>query len=164
MKILLGLVLVCLVFAACKSESKVSGSAFVVAKNAQNFKLGGVQISAVPEKETKRYLELTAQGNADIYAENTRIKNAECERYTKNLYNLSSAELEQRKENLEECHRELSELENDYHDSILVGLPKAVAQATTDAEGKFSLKLMPGKYYITGKATRMIIDKTESYY
>ena len=43
-------------------------------------------------------------------------------------------------------------------------LPRGISTATTDADGKFTLKLpKPGKYALTASAERRILDETEVY-
>lgn len=45
------------------------------------------------------------------------------------------------------------------------GLPSGIAKATTDADGKFSIKLPSnGRFAIAARGQRKIFDKTEEYY
>ncbi len=44
------------------------------------------------------------------------------------------------------------------------GLPQPIQTAKTDADGKFSLKLKPGKYALVASAHRQVINGEENYY
>lgn len=46
----------------------------------------------------------------------------------------------------------------------IAGLPTPIQIAKTDADGKFTLKLKPGKYGLVAFSRRQIIDATEEYF
>lgn len=128
-KISLLLILFALFFISCgkkdeKKEIEIKGDVFIVTKGAENYKLGLIKVTAIPEDVIQPYI-------------NNKISQR------KDLTDYESAET--------------------YFDDVY--FPQGVTSATTDAEGKFTLKLpKPGRYAIAARAERNVINKTEEYY
>jgi hypothetical protein len=58
---------------ACKSEGELKGDVFIVTNGAQNFKLGLVEIHAIPEKTINAFL---SQRRADALARRPTLQEA----------------------------------------------------------------------------------------
>lgn len=157
------LLLLVLLFTACKSETEVSGDVFVVTQGQDNKKLGLVPIAVykaddilfkVDRNETKRKSaledaekELTDcakySGPTPSYYDEYKYKRLgmECEASARNLVDLVPA-------------------------SYFGELGTPIAIATTDADGKFSLKIpKAGKYVIAATSNRTVTgERTEAYF
>jgi hypothetical protein len=174
---------VLLSFIGCsQSDVDVSGDIFIVTKGAQNIKLGLVQVGIfsdnviqqhmlskhkVAEKALakiepmKRNLELDASMYKQIvdmvklaykYGPSYEVK----KKLDKDTQEYSDI-LNQIKKNSDEIK---------YYQGAFYyeGLPSPLFTAKTDADGKFTLKLKPGKYALAAAASREVPGDTEDYY
>ena len=114
---LITLLLLVLLSVSC-SKKEVKGEVFIVTQGAGNYKLGLVNILAIPEDSIKTYA--SNKSSTEFFLD---------------------------------------------PDKYFTQLPHGVATATTDADGKFTLKLpKAGRYVFAARAERKVVDKTEKYY
>jgi len=230
----------------CKHEGELKGDVFIVTKGAQNFKLGLVEVTAIPEADMNQFIwkkksnissefsklkpQVTAaqkeletaqqdyQATKDAYdvAEvkqkeaQSKVNDLELNAYTSPYESsqtdsdtpeiqaqktaiadklkkqslmasqqaaLLSRQLESLRIPLKSKERYLAgikmrlvDVQNKMthfitNDFLLVDLPEGIAKATTDADGKFSMKLPnTGKFALAAHSQRRVFDSTEQYY
>ena len=170
-----------------KKQFELSGQVFVVTKGRENIKLALVEISVIAEKDVNQYLKarhieglhqqeiLGPEVEPTIQAAKD-ADNAERDanrKWVDSLGKSDSANLEKlfwaARENEEKAKAKQRALiaKFEYYDSAAYyfeKLPAAIAVTKTDADGKFSLSLSPGKYVIAATSDRKLFNKSESYY
>lgn len=115
---------------ACKTETPINGEIFVVTKGVGNYKLGAIQVAAISEKDLNS--QLLSEANSYKTAVDTFqlcIDNAACMNESDKKRHLLS--------------------------DFLFRIP-ARAITTTNGDGKFSLKLPSGSYYLLARGQRSI--------
>jgi hypothetical protein len=181
-KLLFTLILCVLCFLACKKETEVSGEIFVVTEGAGNYKLGLVQVSVIPEEIIKKHLEsvngYVVQKTAAAQSGFNEVKQ-QYDTETQNFANLERgfyngrngvAEMEKSADKSEEIGKTLTTALGKLQlelagKSFFENLPLGITTATTNADGKFMLKVpKAGKYAIVAYSQRKVADKTEEYY
>lgn len=200
------LILLSLCLLGCSRETTVSGEVFVVTQGAGSYKLGLVEVQAIPESAVLEMLksqtnqeEITAARAKyeEAQAEATRAEEASKqarERYERDRDELGStldwskpgalAEAERRQsdlssrsddykaaERLASAARQRAASALDAVDEALspwrhlLSLPTPIATATTNADGKFEIRLpKTGRYALAARASRRVVDKDETYY
>ena len=127
---------------------------FIVTRGAGNYKLGAVSVAAVSEGEFKQSI---AQKRSELKPLVDKViqKELECE----NTGVLSTAQLLHTL-----CEAQAAVLRFDIGESYFAAMPKPVAVATTDSDGKFRLTLpSSGKFIIVAKASRAAGRTSEAY-
>lgn len=181
----LTLALACL--QGCSRQQELAGEVFIVTKGGQNFKLGLVEIRAIPESDIKPFI---SQKLKDAEAQRPTLEEAVTEaerRYKQAKANARAAandylnaDLEDRMSSLntrfsrEDGAREKLDALNDAEGKLAYlsapefffdGLPQGVASARTNADGKFTLTVpRSGKYALAARAQREVFGSTEFYY
>jgi hypothetical protein len=166
------------------SEVDLDGQAFIVTQRADSIKLGLVKVKVFEELPFTSFIQEKRQNAASIIR--GRLK-AFHDQETQKLHGVDEVINEYEKEYKRTNSKKASEnfvealmeqirmenklkeqeaaLERQLQNSIwLENLPTPSYLAKTDADGKFSLKLKPGRYALAAEATRKIADKTEEYY
>ena len=167
----------------CSREGELSGDVFIVTNSAANLKLGLVELSAIPENVMKGFL-VSRKSVVDA-----QISSARQEYETiKGQYDEANRQYQQVKKFAQEgdfgdLRRELdkqdqlSQLKPKLDDAeralayalsaapLFEGMPKGIVTATTDADGRFSMKTPTrGKYAVVAHASRQIFGSREEYY
>ena len=138
-------------FSCGKSETELSGEVFVVTKGAGTYKLGLVEVTAIPEKEIKEYLAVREKQQT--------ILKSKADQWSADYTALAS---ETNRTGFLAAKIELDQFNS--KEVIFYGLPKTSISTKTNADGKFSLKLPSGKYLITARATREATEKEEYFW
>ena len=206
-----------------KQEGVLTGEVFIVTQGAQNFKLGLVEVTAIPEdkmgpfilkkedavrvatdkfkteqKANQKELDAVQQEYDALTqaADLAEVKVTEAEQryelthpYTYDLDYTSWSEAKQRatqrtrdefiklksqatskqselgsiqatmRNSVAELEKKVSE------DSLFADVPNSDMKATTDAEGRFSMKVpAKGRFAIAARAQRSVVGSTEHYY
>lgn len=186
------LVSVILMF-GCSHEGELRGDIFIVTNSAANIKLGLVEVSAIAEKDMKEFLSnrskvveteiARAQEDYDTikgqYDEANRqylqARKWAQEEESRNLsgdgFSLSDAGREFDKASvLDEIRPKLDSAEVTLayvHSAApwFEGMPKATVTASTDSDGKFSMRLpRSGKFALVAHASRQVFSSKEEYY
>jgi hypothetical protein len=180
-----GVVLATMFLMMCgPSEVDLEGQAFIVTQGADSIKLGLVEVKVFEELRFTSFIQEKRQNAASIISgrlkafhdqETQKLQRVDevLKEYVKEYKRTHS---EKASENLREALMEYvrmeiklkaqeAALERQLQNSIwLENLPTPSYLTKTDADGKFSLKLKPGRYALAAEATRKIADKTEEYY
>lgn len=185
MKILLPLCIAMLALASCQpSESDVSGQVFIVTKGGQNYKLGLVEVKVIPEDPLKPYIQSkldTAKRQLADLAPITKNLKREYDQASEERDSIYQLYLEHiLSDSYEKRYDKAKDVVEDKMQSYLTSLrklgsyidapfffddlPRSIQKGKTDADGKFSFKLKPGRYAIVASASRQVVDDTEKYY
>lgn len=178
MKILSILLFLCLsLVSGCRTETEVKGDVFIVTQGAGSYKLGLVQIAAFPEEKlktsieakTKQIILLNAEFEAAMAEAQLQLGRTTAGR-TALDYGLQSKFSANSSFALAQASRDKAmalsaRIETATGEDFFKSLPmSAAATATTDADGKFILKLpKSGKYVLTARAIRKVADEDEKY-
>jgi hypothetical protein len=162
-----------------------TGDVFIVTKSAQNIKLGLVQIDFLPEasvrslvtglrKTFRERIESAREKETLTYAEELIARTALTTIGIKQKMASNNEESELATEEVETKRRlekatpvaaaardELKRCEAGW--CAIQDLPKSRLSTKTDADGKFSLKLKPGKYALRAVSERVIGRERETY-
>jgi hypothetical protein len=163
-------------FITATSKNTLSGQVFISTRGGDNIKLGGVHV----------YLYGRAQVNLIIVPRNQEAVNqvtalsAEIDKESKEYSNADAASQTQdalvengeyidpvvRKDNLQKSMQGLEQKRDLYlsPDYYFSGLPDPLAEAETDADGKFTMTVPPGKYVLAARATRSVLLSDEHYW
>jgi len=207
MKRIAVLMLLCatLPLTGCNREGELRGDVFIVTQGAQNFKLGLVEVRAIPDADMKNFLAARAISAEPEIAKRQKEYDTIKQQYDSATANYSDArnETEDARKALDEgttsdsagqqfrnalqardkLERESDKLktvsdikpkldaaESNLREAIspvpfFVDMPKGIATATTDADGKFLIKLpISGKFALVAHASRQAIGVKEEYY
>lgn len=140
---------------SCSSSPELNGEVFVITKGTGKYKLGGVDVLAISEKE---FTEFSASKKAEkeLLLKNLETKIAECETIGSGRNDAPGHE---------RCLLELEDAKAKIGDIYLAGLPDSSASAKTNNEGKFTLRLPDkGRYIIVAKASRNAGGVIEQYH
>lgn len=143
-------------------ETTLNGEVFIVTKGADNIKLGGIEVAAVPEHLMMGSIE-GAKPRVDKASKEVDDYMKSCVADVKK--SVAGGGNEGWQQDLKDCENKtldlLANLPNPYFDA----LPTSVAKTTTDANGKFSLKVPASrKYILAARGSRLITNRTEKYY
>jgi hypothetical protein len=160
------------------SECDLTGQTFIVTKGRENIKLGLVEIKVFRERVIT---DQVLQKKMDLKEVGSRYQQSHEE-----LIALIKAyqDLEERmktdssitdNERLEAENRrtakakEASPLAEEYYRSRnmsfwVEGLPNPFKTTKSDADGRFNLRLKPGRYAIVAESSRMVTDENEEYF
>jgi len=198
-------VLFCIVLTllSCNREGELKGDVFIVTEGAQNFKLGLVEVSAIPEAEMKKFMEEKKKTvDADIaqrQQEYDSIKQQYDQAY--NNYQQASRAYSDAISSMGRATGDYGEFQSRSSDAdryrdqsfakartvddlsaklgvaernlnlakspapFFVDMPKPIATTTTDADGKFTMKLPTrGQYALAAHASRQVVGSKEEYY
>jgi hypothetical protein len=190
--------LLCLVMflglCGCDSNSpgELSGQVFIVTEGAVNFKLGLVEVTAIPQKDVLAFIA-KKKGEVESVKASLMKKYEAAERaydiahnrwskvttaYT-NALNSDAPENDQhvlgeafevRSAEYRNARSERDVAETDYKTFptagyFFEGIPNGIATSTTDADGKFLIKIpRTERYMLAAHASRQVLDKKEEYY
>jgi hypothetical protein len=186
------LVSVLLMF-GCSREGELRGDIFIVTNGAANIKLGLVEVSAIAEKDMNNFLvnrskvvdteiartqeeydSIKAQfdeANGQYLQARKWAQEEESRNLSGGDFSWSDARRALDKATvLDEIRPKLdsAELAISYARSAapwFEGMPKAIITASTDGDGKFSMKLpRSGKFAIVAHASRQVFSSKEEYY
>lgn len=178
--------------AAPQAKLNISGQVFVVTQGKENIKLALVEVGAIPEKDITQYLstkhsngleqqkalmpELESAKKEAVTA-STEANKAEKEFTSREVKVFTQEDVDAWK-NAERTkgiagakkstYKKIKD-KYDYFDSTeyylyLEKLPNPMAISKTDADGKFTLSLPPGKYAFAATSSRKVFKDTEYYY
>ena len=166
-------------------NGEVTGAIFVVSKGGRKYKLGAAAVQAIPEGVLKKHLEsnrregelesqklqldidrLTAMlGMAAaeedrlwkiLQPDESNSRKADAWRF---VYNKAKT-VTQQIEDLQARRQYLTSGEYFFD-----GLPSAISNAKTDADGKFTLTIpLQGRYGVVARASRELLKGKETYY
>lgn len=140
---------------SCSSSTELNGEIFVVTQGAGNYKLGAIEVLAIPESQFMEFA-LAKKGEKEPLLKKLKDKIAECETY-------GVTRIEELRYQF--CRRETEQAKGSLGDIYFAGLPNSVSSATTNGDGKFTLKLQSrGKYFIITRASRDNGRFTEQYF
>lgn len=167
-------------------NANISGQVFVVTKGRENIKLALVEVAAIPEKDIMQHLNAKRSNRLEQQKALTpELESAKKEadaakadldkaivqsgaEYSKHLHdwiprlNELGEVLAPKRENYVKISRQIS-----YFGSVeyyFEKLPAQLVASKTDADGKFTLSLPPGKYALAAKSSRDAFGTTENYY
>lgn len=144
-----------------QSEIDVNGDVFIVTKGSQNIKLGLVEINIFSESVIQPFAKskFDIAKAAILESKQVKIKLHDIldARPIKNQAKYDSAFAEWKIARRAESKYKTGEF-------FVSDLPTPLLQTKTDADGKFTFKLKPGKYALVAYASRMVGDETETYY
>ncbi len=177
--------------AACNREGELRGDVFIVTQGAQNFKLGLVEVSAIPEAEMKKFLVTRASVVEPEIAKRQEEYNAIKQQYDEAVRQASEADRDysdsimsgdyerrldylnrkyDKAKTVDEIKVKLDAAESSLNDEksatpFFVDMPKGIATATTDADGKFTMRLSSkGRFALVAHASRQVVGAKEEYY
>lgn len=157
---------------------ELSGDIFIVTKGRANIKLGLVEVNIFRasemepivekknlEKEqfTEKYKEALIKYEAEAKAITTELEKAVKTDSGKFLE--VAGELARRMTEFKQIYEE-SNKKKEYYDSIkfyLDGLPSPAYIAKTDSDGRFTIRIKPGKYGLIANSSREVFNNTEEY-
>ncbi len=151
-------------FSACSRETEIKGDVFVVTEGAGSYKLGLVEVNAIPRKLYESFIFDKRSNRAEAGEKFTALY-SQCEALVSNLDGLNYERIESRKDRFKVCGDQLRDEELNLDNVYFENLPKSDAVTTTDADGKFTLKIpKKGVYVLIAKAERLAGAKKEKYY
>lgn len=159
-KTVLLLVFCCILISSCRKETEISGDVFVVTQGKENIKLGLVSIEIYPAEKIVPILESKA-GKVAADVSTADAAAAKCASIGSSYSNAYESKRE-----FDECTERSANIRDLAARSYLEGLPLAEAVVTTDADGKFSLKIPnTGKYVLVAQTDRKIgSTRNENYF
>lgn len=141
---------------SCSSPTELSGEVFIVTRGAGNYKLGAVEVLAIPESQFMEFA-LGKKSEKEALLTDHKAKINECGTfpgYTR------LQEIEYRI-----CQLKAEGIKEKIGNLYFTGLPNPAASAITNGDGKFILKLPNrDKYIIVAKASRKTPELTEVYF
>jgi hypothetical protein len=157
----------------CASDVELTGDVFIVTQSGQSIKLGLVEVQIIPESAMQPFVQSKLQ-TAKSELERIDIMEVNCDKELEQISrevkqatnNEELTDLESRLHNNTEAMRIIWDERKKYTGGsfFMSGLPTPELTTKTDADGKFMLRLKPGKYAIAAYAQRTIIDSTEKHY
>jgi hypothetical protein len=165
-------------------DGEINGDVFIVTKGGENFKLGLVTVKAIPAEQIREHIRVKTE-KADAETANWKPKVAQCEdeqRQAKNdmdrAERVAFAEFSTRAKKQWDAATDRWSKTADrglkmlgeyapYHAGAYYfqGLPNEIANAKSDADGKFALRLrLNEKFALAAEATRDVGQRTEKYY
>jgi hypothetical protein len=166
------------------ADGELAGDMFVVARRKERHSLRLVVVHAIPEDALKNHLERRTaqralrsrklQREIDVLAATLRQAQAEEDRLW-NIQKQDESDLQKAKawsvayantkkitQQLEDLHTRRQQLTSAEH--FLKDLPAAIATATTDADGTFTLPIpRDGRYGIVARASRALDGEEQTY-
>lgn len=149
----------------------ISGQIFVITKGRENIKLALVNVVAIPEKEFVSHIKaLQSSGRIEQRkALELEMHKTEKEAATALAAFRRTLSSDNRKVVISiSAYWDLLLDKWDYFDAggyLFEKLPASIADSKTDADGKFSFSLPPGRYVLAANSSRNVSDKVvERYY
>ncbi len=173
---------ICLILTGCwNSPKEVKGSVFIVTQGGESVKLGLVKVVVVDSSDIFRIIDpkreaarkkidslSPALGVAREEFLKAKLQELEAEQmHSKSLnerqkiYDSVNAIFKNKMEIYSDKLTGISPLSWSSH--YLDSLPKLIDSTKTDADGKFSFMLKPGKYAFIATASRKVGDSNEDY-
>jgi hypothetical protein len=174
-----------LILVACSPpEVNLTGDVSIVTKGGQSMKLGSVEINLLAEATMQSYsrtkfiaekvsVESLKQKKTMIEKELEGLNAAKEIRHKLYLENIGSSANEQA---YREAQKRCDEKNKEYLNTVnlipsystgayyVEGLPTPLVTATTDADGKFTLRTQPGRYALVAHSMLKVGDHIEVYY
>jgi len=164
--LLLVLMLSCVLFTGCSRDAELKGQIFVVTRGRENIKLGNVEVSvylesalvSVKDEITKSLVEHKKRREAAV-DEIRSIQRAQFRANGVDVSDVTTPQIELLREMMDSRGALFSTISSAGHGGL-------IAKTTTDADGRFSLRLPLGKgpFAIVAQSSRMVFDKKEQYY
>lgn len=172
-------------FIACgPSEVDLNGDVFIVTQGGSSIKLGLVEIDAIAEPDMSNFIKSKMEHakiemdrlkpvlvnllsevkqTHDVY---DKVWHAQADNPDNEKINKEFALTYQR---FDKKREEYNSFEAQYFGFLkgtywLEGLPRPIQVTKSDADGKFTLKLKPGRYGLVATSVRKVINSTEEYY
>jgi hypothetical protein len=155
-------------------QVQISGQVFIVTRGGQNFKLGDVHVQVYKFADldpilTKRETDAAPQVQK-LWPLIKKLSGLIVTIDNGADHALGTPDWQSREAIREKSDKQFKEIKDRYYylisgDYYLADLPSPLADAPTDADGKFSTTVPGvGSYIITAKATRDVIDDQEQYW
>lgn len=178
------LIIVSLIFGCTPKEMEVSGEVLIIAEGGQNIKLGLAEISVIDSDEMMLFSQnkmLYAKQETDRmkpkiqkaqqeYKKMLRSKEKFYRVYLDNIYSHRyNKKYQDLLDAISKKRYEINKLIASYNTYFkgayfFTGLPKPTLSSKTDADGKFILKLKPGKYAIVANTSQKAGKSDIDYY
>lgn len=163
-------------FILSPSKNTLNGQVFVATQGGENVKLGGIrvylfgraQVELIIAPKNQEALKQVTALTAELDKESKQYSEADAASQTQDsiVENGEYIDPNARKQALQKSMQSLEEKRDVYlsPDYYFSALPQPLAQAETDADGKFTMTVPPGKYVLAAKGERSVLLANEHYW